>query len=289
MKAKRVILQALLVLMPTVAMAQSEGVKFIDDKTLYEVIQLAAGQQKLVFVDCYATWCGPCKMMTNNEFPKKEAGDYFNAKFVCAKFDMERGEGPEIARKYKVTAYPTFLVLDGRGEMVHRVVGADEITSFIKRVEAGLTGKSIAAYQREYGQGERGEQFLREYLNVLMMQHMRSDGAQVTRELIGGRDADAVIRDTLLFRAYITQCLPGPDDALFLSVCKARELVRRLQGDDAEQALVYLWNNAFLSARREGRLDAQLIGRLKQQMAACGFAAEGDALAARYQQASGRE
>jgi len=76
-----------------------------------------------VLLDCYADWCGPCKMMANNEFPKKEAGDYFNAKFVNAKFDMEKGEGPDIARKYQVTAYPTFLVLNEHGEMVHRVVG----------------------------------------------------------------------------------------------------------------------------------------------------------------------
>lgn len=283
MKAKQVILQALLALMPALAMAQTEGVKFIDDKTLYEVIQLAAQQQKLVFVDCYTTWCGPCKMMANNEFPKKEAGDYFNAKFVNAKFDMEKGEGPDIARKYQVTAYPTFLVLNEHGEMVHRVVGADEITSFIQRVEQGLTGKTLAQYQKEYASGERGEAFLREYLGVLTEQHMRNDAARLTRELIGQKSADDVIADSLLFRCYVTQCQPGPSDPLFLSICRNRAKVRQLQGEDGSRVLTILWNNAFMAARREGTLDSLRIQQLKKQMEDCGFGGEADAIIARYQ------
>lgn len=58
-----------------------------------------------------ASWCGPCKMMDRNVFVKKSVGDYYNSTFVNARFDMEKGEGIEIAQKYMVRSYPTYLFL----------------------------------------------------------------------------------------------------------------------------------------------------------------------------------
>ena len=72
----------------------SQGVDF-KQITLKEALEQAKAQGKMVFMDCYTTWCGPCKMMTEEVFPQKEAGDFFNAHFVNVKFDMEKGEGKE--------------------------------------------------------------------------------------------------------------------------------------------------------------------------------------------------
>lgn len=62
------------------------------DLSFDEGLAAARAEGKLLFVDCYTTWCGPCKNMTNNVFPQKAAGDYFNPRFVCIKVDMEKGE-----------------------------------------------------------------------------------------------------------------------------------------------------------------------------------------------------
>ena len=75
------------------AFAQT-GVDF-QHLTFDEALAKAKAEKKLVFVDCYTTWCGPCKMMTTKIFPMKEAGEFFNPRFVCVKFDMEQGEGIE--------------------------------------------------------------------------------------------------------------------------------------------------------------------------------------------------
>ena len=69
------------------------------------------------------SWCGPCKMMTNDIFPQEKVGKYMNENFVCVKYDMEKGEGVELKKRYEVSAYPTFLVIDADGTMVHRFVG----------------------------------------------------------------------------------------------------------------------------------------------------------------------
>ena len=64
---------------------------------------------KLVFMDAYATWCGPCKWMSANVFTDPKVADYFNANFVNIKMDMEKGEGPELARQFNLRAYPTLV------------------------------------------------------------------------------------------------------------------------------------------------------------------------------------
>ena len=73
----------------------AQGVNF-QNLTYAEALEKAKAENKLVFMDCYTSWCGPCKMMTNEVFPQKEAGDYFNPLFVCVKFDMEKGEGVDV-------------------------------------------------------------------------------------------------------------------------------------------------------------------------------------------------
>ena len=78
--------------------------------TFDEALAKAKAEKKLVFVDCYTTWCGPCKMMTTKIFPMKEAGEFFNPRFVCVKFDMEQGEGKELKNKLGVRAYPSFFI-----------------------------------------------------------------------------------------------------------------------------------------------------------------------------------
>ena len=79
----------------------SQGVDF-KSVSLKEALEQAKTQGKMVFVDCYTTWCGPCKMMTEQVFPQKEAGDFFNTHFVNVKFDMEKGEGKELSTRFKI-------------------------------------------------------------------------------------------------------------------------------------------------------------------------------------------
>lgn len=82
------------------------------DITYKEALAAAKAEKKLVFIDFYTSWCGPCKMMMKNIFPLKEVGNYLNSKFVCIKIDAEKGEGPELAKRYQVKAYPTFVAIN---------------------------------------------------------------------------------------------------------------------------------------------------------------------------------
>ena len=72
--------------------------------------------------------------MSNTVFPQEKMGDYMNPKFICVKYDMEKGEGPELAKKFGVRAYPTFVILNTDGTVRHKFVGGGEPDRFIERV-----------------------------------------------------------------------------------------------------------------------------------------------------------
>ncbi len=96
-----------------------------------QALEEAKSENKLLFVDAYAVWCGPCRWMANNVFPDEQVSKYFNENFINYKLDMEKGEGPKIAQNYKVTAYPTLLFIDGEGNVKHRVLGAQSVEDLI--------------------------------------------------------------------------------------------------------------------------------------------------------------
>jgi len=94
--------------------------------TFEQALKEASKKKKLIFVDAYTSWCGPCKMMNSNTFKNVPAGEYFNANFISMKIDMEVGEGPAFAMKYGVRAYPTLLFINSKGEVIHKVLGFRE-------------------------------------------------------------------------------------------------------------------------------------------------------------------
>ncbi len=100
--------------------------------TWEEVQAKAKKENKHIFVDAYAEWCGPCKAMAKNVFTAKEVGDFYNQNFVSYKFDMEKGEGPKFAQNYQVQAYPTLMYFSPKGELVHKALGGRANDGFVE-------------------------------------------------------------------------------------------------------------------------------------------------------------
>jgi putative disulphide-isomerase len=154
--------------------------------TLEKALEKAKGENKKVFVDCYTSWCGPCKMMAEKVLPLKEVGEYMNERFVCIKVDMEKGEGPDLARKYKVTAYPTFLVLKADGSLMQRVVGGTlDGKEFIQKVDAAFDENSAANLEAEYAAGNRKMDFLLQYTKALVTACDLDKAKAVAQDIIG--------------------------------------------------------------------------------------------------------
>lgn len=111
--------------------AGEEGIQF-HQGTWEEALQLAKKENKLVFLDIYASWCGPCKMLKRNTFSNAEVGHFYNESFVNVAIDGERGEGPALMQKYQVSSFPSLFFLDGDGILVRREIGYRNPDDFLK-------------------------------------------------------------------------------------------------------------------------------------------------------------
>ncbi|WP_020570170.1 thioredoxin family protein [Neolewinella persica] len=146
--------------------ADDVGMTFVE-KPFDELLAQAKKENKVIFIDAYTTWCGPCKMMAAKVFPLEEVGKVYNERFINAKFDMEKGEGPGLARRYGVAAYPTYLFVDGNGDIVHKGIGYIQQEEFLALADAATGENSLGAMNKRYESGERDAGFILTYTEVL--------------------------------------------------------------------------------------------------------------------------
>jgi thioredoxin 1 len=108
-----------------------DGISFVHT-TWDAAKKKAIAENKLIFLDAYTSWCGPCKALQAKVFPDKKLGEYFNANFVNVKIDMEEGEGPKIATIYPVRGYPTLFFIDpASGKVVNEILGYKDINQLL--------------------------------------------------------------------------------------------------------------------------------------------------------------
>jgi thioredoxin-related protein len=160
----------------------AQGIKF-SEKAWLDLLAEAKAQNKIIFVDAYTTWCGPCKMMAANVFPDKEVGAFYNKNFINAKIDMERGDGLLLAQTYQVNAYPTFLFINGNGDLVHRGVGYREADTFISLgTQANDPAEQLVGLEKRYKAGDRTAGFMVHYVTAL--QNAGLESSAVANEYI---------------------------------------------------------------------------------------------------------
>lgn len=117
------------------------NIVFIED-SWDEALRQAALQNKYIFVDAYASWCGPCKMLKKYTFSNQKVADFFNANFVNVSIDMEKGDGPSLATAWRLQAYPTLIIFDAKGRPVLGEAGYMGVNDLLDFAKQGLSKKS---------------------------------------------------------------------------------------------------------------------------------------------------
>lgn len=135
MKMKTMLLFLLLACAGTAAQAQ---VRF-ETKSTDAVREIAVKQGKPVFIDLYATWCPPCRLMEREVFSRKDVGEFMEKRFVAAKYDVDKTTGRELMQRYGTGAIPLYLVFDTDGELLGRIEGASEAETFMDNLRTILS------------------------------------------------------------------------------------------------------------------------------------------------------
>lgn len=147
--------------------------------TFDQALQAAQQEEKLVFIDFFTTWCGPCKMMSTKVFPEPAVGEYMNKTFIPIKLDAE-AEGQELAKKFGVRAYPTYVILNAKGEKVADFAGAMQGDKFIDKLQSQLDPeRSPERIAQRYQSGERTPQVVNAYAMQFMEQQKEKEGFEV--------------------------------------------------------------------------------------------------------------
>jgi len=107
-------------------MAESNGIQQLTDANFSEII----GGGKPVFIDFWAAWCGPCRMIAPIV---EELAPSYEGKAVIAKMDVDAN--PTVPQTLGVTSIPTLMMFKD-GKLVDRAVGAmprNQLQQFIDR------------------------------------------------------------------------------------------------------------------------------------------------------------
>ena len=250
--------------------------------TYQQALEAAKAEGKPVFIDFYTSWCGPCKMMARDVFPQQKVGDYFNDNFVCIKLDAEK-EGKEQAKKYNVTAYPTFKVVSADEKEIFTLVGGNtDASAFIADVKAGVNPDlSPDRTAARYAQGERSAELVATYAAQLVKESQqnrrnpdqsKADKAQqIVDEYFNSLTTEGKLDEENNF-VYAYNYCNNPKDA------KARFLIENMQKmtdqrrTEAQNTLrtLYLYRTGTLLQGLD-EFDQSDVDLLKNDITALGF------------------
>jgi thiol-disulfide isomerase/thioredoxin len=158
-----------------------EGIAFNHD-TWGNILKKAKAENKMIFMDCYTSWCGPCKVLAKTVFKDPKVAVLMNEKFINVKVDMEKGEGVDLKAKFEVKAFPTLLFFSPKGEVEHRIVGSVPSDTFIKEANLALSGKGLNSYQQKYRMGVRDTTFLKEYIQITNASYLKEEAKAASLE-----------------------------------------------------------------------------------------------------------
>ena len=196
----------------------AQGIKF-EQNTFSSILEKAKKENKLVFLDAYATWCGPCKMLEKNIFPQKEVGDFYNSNFINAHFDMEKGEGISIARKYGISSYPTLLFINGDGVVVHKTSGYMSAPELIEMGKTAINpDNKIENKISKFSAGESNPEFLIDLIKNTYNTDF-SFAKKVSERYFLNKKPSELTKEDVGLLLYFTK---SAEDANFLYITKNR-------------------------------------------------------------------
>ncbi|HVI45179.1 MAG TPA: thioredoxin fold domain-containing protein [Chitinophaga sp.] len=219
----------LVLLLPLFAIAQDKGMHFEHGQSWKDILAKAKAENKYIFVDCFTTWCGPCKYMSAQIFPQEEVGNFMNARFLNVKVQMDRtdkdneevkkwyDDAKMIEEKYGIRAYPTFLVFAPDGHAIDRQVGGADAQGFIARCEESLKPETQYYTQMAvYSNGKKDPAFVKSLAQLAQKKYDMKAAATLSKEYLS-QQKDLYTPENLQFINDFTMSSKDQGFAMFLN------------------------------------------------------------------------
>jgi len=129
-------------LAPIVALLALAAEAPFQELSFDQALAAAAKDKKVVMVDFFTTWCGPCKKLDKTTWKDAEVQKWLGEQTVALKIDAEKER--ELADRFALTGYPTILFVKADGKELGRLVGYREAQQFLADARSTLAGKGPA-------------------------------------------------------------------------------------------------------------------------------------------------
>lgn len=222
----------------------AQGIKFEENLSWTQIQAKAKTENKYIFVDTYATWCGPCKVMSADVFPKKEVGDFINDRFISVKVQMDQTindnelvnkwytDAKFIGERYKINAYPTILFFSPDGHVAGRSTGYKDTNQLITEARNAIANsEEFTALYDQYKSGMRDSAFVKKLALMGRKVGETEIVEKVSQQYIGSLDSQELFKKDNL--RFVYQFTTSSKDKGFSLFKKYGERVNGILGNNA--------------------------------------------------------
>lgn len=240
----------------------TSGIKWTNGLSWNQIKQKAKVENKFIFIDAYATWCQPCRVMDRVVYSNDTIGDFYNEKFLSVKVQMDRtdrdneeirgwyDDASKIQEQYKVIAFPTYVFLSPEGKIVYKSVGYQAVPDFLSTGKIAVRPGQV--YTDKY---ESFDKLLADYKAGIRNYDSMSYMIETARELKRGELLKELKKDYMIYLAglskrelltkdriaYLSSGVLKSDNKLFSIFYKDGKRVDRIMGTKGYAGNVVGW------------------------------------------------
>jgi thioredoxin-related protein len=222
----------------------------------------ASDQMLMLFVDVYADWCGPCKMMDSEVFANPSVSEYMKDHYLGVKVDGESDFGRIFAAEQGLEGYPSMFVFSDEGELISKIVGftpAQEFKTTLGHIQEGF-GK-IQTYRALYRSDRLEAEEFADYITVVRGMGNQEEAEKLSEAYVEKVMGPELSDNDILAVAYYMDL----DDVWWEDFSSDEERLKRVLEEDYMPALEKIYNNTLVKAVEEDRVD--LVSKMANELA----------------------
>jgi len=251
----------ILMILPQLVFSQVEFIEVVTLEDMEAARRKADDGMLLLFVDVYATWCGPCKMMDSEVYANPAVGEYMNRNFVNVRMDGETDFGRKYVVEQQLQGYPTMFIFGDEGDRVSHMNGfkpAAQLLPALKRVANNYT--ELKGYRRQYNEGTLPVESYADYVAVVRDMGNEEEAEKLAGEYIRKQMGESLSDNDIRVVAYYTDL----EDPWWAEFTTDQDRIQRVLGEDYMPAMETIYNKSLVKAIEQENI--LLVSRMANEL-----------------------